>query len=164
MERDYTKMNSAERLKIAESYFENFKLNEALDCFLESDKIKNLIDSGYKKYESEFFKQTQELAQTAQKANFSMYQIHIAKNAFIDYLRIIFKLHYVPIIDKFKDASKSDEFISFSIKFLLSPLPNSFMIEMTQIFIDDAINAQLYANRAMAIFDLVVDQINPKKD
>lgn len=164
MKRDYQQLTSEERLKLAEASFEELDLNESLDAFLKTDKIKSIIDSGYQKYESQFYKQTKDFSEKSLAIpNCKITMIHITKDAFIDCVKMVFKIKLTSIIEEQKAASKSNFIISSGLKSLLSVNMPSFMIEIAQTFVDEAVESQLYANRALAIFDLVVAQIKLQK-
>lgn len=164
MKRDYQQLTAEERLKLAEANFKELDLNESLDAFLKTDKIKSIIDSGYKKYEKAFFEQTQDFSEKSQAIpNCKITMVHITKDAFIDCIKMVFKIKLTSIIEEQKAASKSNLIISSGLKCLLSTHMPSFMIEIAQTFIDEAVESQLYANRALAVFDLVVAQIKSQK-
>ena len=78
-------------------------------------------------------------------------------------LKMVFKIKLTSIIEEQKATSKSNLIISSGLKCLLSTHMPSFMIEIAQTFIDEAGESQLYANRALAVFDLVVAQIKAQK-
>lgn len=164
MKRDYQQLTADERLKLAESYFEELGLNESLDAFLKTDKIKSIIDSGYQKYETQFNKQAQDFSEKSQAIpNCKITMVHITKDGFIDCIKMVFKIKLTSIIEEQKAASKSNLTISSGLKTLLSTNMPSFMIEIAQSFIDEAVESQLYANRSLAVFDLVVAQIKSKR-
>lgn len=164
MKRDYQQLTAEERLKLAEANFKELDLNESLDAFLKTDKIKSIIDSGYQKYENAFFEQTQDFSEKSQAIpNCKITMIHITKDAFIDCVKMVFKIKLTSIIEEQKAASKSNFIISSGLKSLLSTNMPSFMIEIAQTFVDEAVESQLYANRALAVFDLVVAQIKSQK-
>lgn len=164
MKRDYQQLTAEERLKLAEANFKELDLNESLDAFLKTDKIKSIIDSGYQKYEKAFFEQTQDFSEKSQAIpNCKITMIHITKDAFIDCVKMVFKIKLTSIIEEQKAASKSNFIISSGLKSLLSTNMPSFMIEIAQTFVDEAVESQLYANRALAVFDLVVAQIKSQK-
>lgn len=164
MKRDYQQLTADERLKLAEAYFEELDLNESLDAFLKTDTIKSIIDSSYQKYETQLNKEIQDFSAKAQAIpNCKITIVHITKNAFIDCVKMVFKIKLTSIIEEQKATSKSNLIISSGLKSLLSTNMPSFMIDITQSFVDEAVESQLYANRSLAVFDLVVAQIKSQK-